>query len=47
MLTSPTAPGSSTLSQSPGSIVQTNTSNRIRLISHRLSAGFPSPAAVL
>lgn len=45
MLTSPTAPGSSTLSQSPGSIVQTNTSNRIRLISHRLSAGFPSPAA--
>jgi DNA polymerase V len=34
-----------TLSQSPGLIVQGSTGHRMRLVSHRLSAGFPSPAA--
>ena len=34
-----------TLSQAPGLIVQGSASHRMRLVSHRLSAGFPSPAA--
>jgi DNA polymerase V len=34
-----------TLSQAPGLIVQSPASHRMRLVSYRLSAGFPSPAA--
>lgn len=45
MSTIATAPSCSTLSQSPGSVIQAHTQDRIRLVSHRMSAGFPSPAA--
>lgn len=34
-----------TLSQSPGLLVEGAIEHRMRLVSHRLSAGFPSPAA--
>lgn len=34
-----------TLSQSPGLFVQGASGHRMRLVLHRLSAGFPSPAA--
>ena len=37
--------GSSTLYQVPSQLTQAPASSRIRLVSHRLSAGFPSPAA--
>lgn len=35
---------SNTLSQSPGLITESVLSHRMRLVSHRISAGFPSPA---
>ena len=35
----------STLSQAPGTINQLAPRHRMRLVSHRISAGFPSPAA--
>lgn len=35
----------STLSQEPSVVSQVPTQSRIRLMSHRISAGFPSPAA--
>lgn len=36
---------SSTLYQVPSQLIQAPVSSRMRLVSHRLSAGFPSPAA--
>lgn len=45
MSTIPAAPIGSTLSQLPGPVVQVPTLHSMRLVSHRISAGFPSPAA--
>lgn len=36
---------SNTLSQLPGSLTKSAVSQRMRLVCHRISAGFPSPAA--
>lgn len=45
MSTIPAAPIGSTLSQLPCPVVQVPTLHSMRLVSHRISAGFPSPAA--
>lgn len=45
MPTSSSVHASNTLSQIPGVVVQAPVLHRMRLFSHRISAGFPSPAA--
>lgn len=45
MAVTPSFNASSTLSQIPGAVNFTADSHRMRLVCHRISAGFPSPAA--